>query len=271
MNLREILSFLKAKAYAAGDIMMDRIDGSYEVYEKPDHSRVTDVDLAISEMLQREVKQHWPQVTLYSEESPKPRSVDLDRPHIIADELDGTSYYIDMKKGFSHQSAFYHPKKGLCVGLVYHPDIQTMIYAIQGEGAFIEYERQAAEPIPAPPIKPFEELVYAHPLRYTGNRYERLYTQLGAKPKHIVRTDATRTLMMTKGELDVNIFLMPRIPFWDISGEKVIVEELGYAHSYLNRQPVKFGQAPPNPNLGYLICPKPWQEKFLTEVPRLIA
>jgi len=270
MNLRDILSFLRAKAYAAGDIMMARLDGAYEVYEKPDHSRVTDVDLAISEMLQREVKQHWPEMTLYSEESPKPETIDRDKPHIIADELDGTSYYIDMKKGFSHQSAFYHPGRGLCVGLVYHPDIETMVYAIKGEGAYIEYRRQQPEPITPPPAKPYEELIYAQPIRYTGNKYERLYAQLGAKPEHIIRTDATRTLMMAQGTLDVNIFLMPRIPFWDLSGEKVIVEELGYAHSYLNRQAVEFGKAPPKPNLGYLICPERWKEKFLTDIPRLI-
>lgn len=271
MNLSDILAFLKAKAYAAGDIMMDRIDGSYKVYKKPDHSRVTDVDLAISEMLQQEVKQHWPEVTLYSEESPKPASIDRSQPHIIADELDGTSYYIDLKKGFSHQSAFYHPDQGLCVGLVYHPDIRTMVYAIKGEGAFIEYEKQPPEPIAPLPAKAYDDLIYAHPLRYTGNKYERLYAQLGAKPEQIIRTDATRTLMMAKGELDVNIFLMPRIPFWDLSGEKVIVEELGYAHTYLNRQAVEFGKAPPRPNLGYLICPAHWKEKFLGDVPRLIA
>jgi 3'-phosphoadenosine 5'-phosphosulfate (PAPS) 3'-phosphatase len=271
MNLHDILSFLKERAYDAGAIMMERIEGKYEVYVKPDRSRVTDVDLAISDLLQREVKAQWPEVQLYSEESPKPDHIDRNKPHIIADELDGTSYYIDIKKGFSHQSAFYHPEYGLCVGLVYHPDIKTMLYAIKGEGAYLEIDGQAPQAVPTPPAKPYEDLVYAHPLRYRGDKYERLYGQLGAKPGNILRTDATRTLLMAKGELDVNIFLMPRIPFWDLSGEKVIVEELGYHHGYLNRQEVEFGKAPPKPNIGYLICPLQWKEKYLTEVPRLIG
>jgi 3'-phosphoadenosine 5'-phosphosulfate (PAPS) 3'-phosphatase len=77
--------------------------------------------------------------------------------------------------------------------------------------------------------------------------------------------------MMARGELDVNIFLSPRIPYWDLSGEKVIVEELGYSHSYINRLPVEFGKPPPKPNLGYLICPEEWKEYFFTETPRLIS
>ena len=257
-------------AREAGSIMMDKIDGQYKVYEKPDHSRVTDVDLAISDILQAQVKEQLTGIKLYSEESPK-QPIDRSIPYIIADELDGTSYYIDLKKGFSHQSAYYHPDQGFCVGLVYYPRIDTLIYAVKGQGAYIE--EAGADPVkvtpPAP--KPFTALNYAHPLRYRGDKYKNLYHKLGAGDENILRTDARRTLMMAKGELDVNIFLSPQIPYWDLSGEKVIVEELGYSHSYINRQSVEFGTPPPSPNLGYLICPEEWKEKFFTEVPPLIS
>ncbi len=249
---------------------MSRIEGDYQVYKKKDNSRVTDVDLAISERLQRAVREELPDVLLYSEESPK-QEIDRSKAYIIADELDGTSYYVDLKRGFSHQSAFYHPDRGLCIGLVYHPDLQTMLYAVKGEGAFLQKgEEEAVKLSPLPP-KDYEALRFAHPLRYRGNKYEQLYHQLGADDSRIIRTDATRTLLMARGELDVNIFLMPRIPFWDICGEKVIVEELGYSHSYLNRQPVEFGKAPPKPNLGYLICPEYWKEKLFSDTLRFIA
>jgi len=250
--------------------MMDRIDGQYKVYEKPDHSRVTDVDLAISKLLQAQIKTSLPGIHLYSEESPK-QPIDRSLPYVIADELDGTSYYIDLKKGFSHQSAYYHPDHGLCAGLVFYPRINTLIYAVKGQGAYIEEGGEAPRRITPPAPKPLEALTFAHPLRYRGERYNNLYRKLGADDDRILRTDARRTLMMARGELDVNIFLSPRIPYWDLSGEKVIVEELGYSHSYLNRQPVEFGKPPPKPNLGYLICPEEWKEKFFTETPRLIA
>jgi fructose-1,6-bisphosphatase/inositol monophosphatase family enzyme len=270
MNATEVLDFLKRMAREAGSIMMDRIDGHYKVYEKPDHSRVTDVDLAISELLQNQVKAQLNGIRLYSEESPK-QSIDRSQHYIIADELDGTSYYIDLQQGFSHQSAYYHPDHGLCAGLVYHPRIDTMIYAVKGKGAFIEEGGAAPIQVMPPPPKSLDELTFAHPLRYRGERYNDLYRKLGGDDKRILRTDARRTLMMARGELDVNIFLSPRIPYWDLSGEKVIVEELGYSHSYINRLPVEFGKPPPKPNLGYLICPEEWKEYFFTETPRLIS
>jgi len=271
MNLNHILAFLRERAREAGQIMMERIAGDYKVYKKPDDSRVTDVDLAISKILQREVEAQLPAVRLYSEESPKPDPIDRSQPYIIADELDGTSYYIDLKRGFSHQSAYYQPGQGLCIGVIYYPDLDVLLYGIKGRGAYIERNGDKPERIAPPADKPFEELVYAHPLRYRGDKYENLYRKLGADNRHILRTDATRTLLMAEGKLDVNIFLMPRVPYWDISGEKVIVEELGFHHSYLNRQPVEFGKAPPQPNLGYLICPETWKEKFFSDAPRLIA
>ncbi|MCR9101323.1 MAG: hypothetical protein NXI25_15290 [bacterium] len=270
MNATHVLHFLKRIAREAGSIMMERIDGQYKVYEKPDQSRVTDVDLAISKLLQAQVEAELDGIGLYSEESPK-SAIDRSKPYIIADELDGTSYYIDLKKGFSHQSAYYHPEHGLCVGLVYYPRIDTLIYAVKGQGAYIEEGGEAPRRVAPPAPKPMEALTFAHPLRYRGERYNNLYRKLGADDGRILRTDARRTLMMAKGELDVNIFLSPHIPYWDLSGEKVIVEELGYSHSYLNRQPVEFGKPPPKPNLGYLICPEKWKEKFFTETPRLIA
>ena len=270
MNTTQVLDFLKQMAREAGAIMMARIDGQYKVYEKPDHSRVTDVDLAISERLQTQVKARLSGIRLYSEESPK-QPIDRAQQYIIADELDGTSYYIDLKKGFSHQSAYYHPDYGLCAGLVYYPRIDTLIYAAKGQGAYMEKNGASAVRITPPASKPLNELTFAHPLRYRGEQYNDLYHKLGADDARILRTDARRTLMMAEGELDVNIFLSPSIPYWDLSGEKVIVEELGYSHSYINRLPMEFGKPPPKPNLGYLICPEEWKAHFFNEIPRLIA
>ncbi len=270
MNATQVLEFLKNFTLQAGAIMMDRIDGQYKVYQKPDHSRVTDVDLAISKLLQERVAAELNGVRLYSEESPK-QNIDPEKPYLIVDELDGTSYYVDLKKGFSHQAAYYHPDQGLCVGVIYYPQIPSLLYAVKGQGAYLQQEGGAPERLMPLPDKPFEELTFAHPLRYRGEKYNNLYRKLGADSTRILRTDATRTLLMAQGVLDVNIFLTPRIPYWDLSGEKVIVEELGFTHSYINRQPVEFGQPIPKPNLGYLICPARWQEKLFTEIPRLIT
>ncbi len=268
MDRQNILDFMRAMAWEAGRIMTERYQGDYKVYTKSDRSKVTDVDLAISDMVQREIARQYPGFGLHSEESPH-KEIIRDKPYFIIDELDGTSYYIERKKGYAHQSAFYTPGDGLVIGLVYYPWNDLLLYALKGEGAFMEQQGQgrALKPVPA---KPYDELIYAHPARYSGEKYMRLFQSLGVVDGRVVRTTANRTHLMAQGQLDVNIFLMPRIPIWDLAGEKVIVEELGFAHSYLDGSPVVFGQEPPRGNRGYLLCQAEWRDHFLEEVPKLL-
>lgn len=263
-----MLDFMRSMARDAGRIMTERYMGPYQIYTKPDRSKVTDVDLAISEMAREQMARRLPDIGLHSEESPD-KEIIKDKPYLIVDELDGTSYYIERKNGYAHQSAFFQPGEGLVIGLVYYPWNDTMIYAVQGEGAFMEQKGQV-RPLKPASAKGLHELIFAHPARYKGEKYMRLLRELGVGDNRIAYTTANRTLLMAQGQLDVNIFLMPRIPIWDLAGEKVIVEELGYAHCYLDGSPVTFGQEPPPGNRGYLLCRAEWRDHFLEEVPRLL-
>lgn len=265
---KEILEFLKTQARAAGRIMMERLDGNYRVYTKPDRSRVTDVDLAVSEMIQEAAARQFPGIGLYSEESPG-KDILPGRPYFIVDELDGTSQYIDQKTGFSHQAAYYEPRKGIIAGLLYFPWNDAMLYAVKGEGAYLEQGGETRR-LPPPAPKPFRELTYFHPARYRGEKYFELFRKLGVSDGRIIRTDARRTLLMALGQLDVNLFLKPRISIWDLAGEKVVVEELGFSHSYLDGSPVTFGNEPPRANRGYLMCPSEWKDRFIEELPGLL-
>lgn len=264
----EILDFMKSTARQAGRIMMEQLHGDYKVYVKPDRSRVTDVDLAISELAQEAVARRFPEIGLYSEEYDN-KEILPGRPYFIVDELDGTSSFIDDKTGFSHQAAYYEPGKGLVAGLIYYPWNDALLYAWKGEGAYLEQKGEARR-LPPPPSKPFHQLTYYHSARYRGEKYMELFRKLGVGDNRIIRTDARRSLLLALGELDVCLFLRPRIAIWDLAGEKVIIEELGFSHSCLDGSPVRFGNEPPRGNRGYLMCPAGWREKFLGELPGLL-
>ncbi len=258
------LEFLKRQALDAGAIMRRHFKGEFKVYTKPDRSKVTDVDLEISEMVQERSRKAFPEVVLFSEESENP-PIDVNRDHFIVDELDGTSYFIHKNKGFSHQAAFYKGGEGLKLGLVYFPVDDILLYGVRGYGAFYHHNGES-RPLPAPDLdKPFGSLHYAHPARYRGEKYRDLVEALGGQQDQIVLTTALRTLQFAEGVLDVAIFLMRRIPEWDWAGEKVIVEELGYNHSYLDGSPIRFGEPPVQDNPGYLICPPRHREHLISE------
>lgn len=268
-RLDRITDFLKQQARTAGEIMLKHYGGNYKVYYKPDQSRVTDVDLEISKMVHRASLKAFPDIHLYTEESSKNKFVP-DRDFFIIDELDGTSFFIENTKGFSHQAAYYSHSQGLTVGLVYLPLDDTMLFAIKGQGAFIEQNAQV-RPLPPPKVKAFGDLKYAHPARYKGSKYRDFYRKMGVDPKQLVLTSAYKTLQFALGQLDVSILLKGGMPVWDWAGEKVIVEELGYRYTYLDGRPMHFGKQPDPRENGFLICPAPLQTRLIQHIQQTLS
>lgn len=254
MQYQAQLDFLLSQARRAADIMRRRFRGDFGVYIKPDGSKVTDVDLEISKIWQEARAEAFPEIGLYSEESPD-KTIISGKDYFVVDELDGTSYFVDGRPGFSHQAAFYSHTEGLVVGILAYPLEEVTLYAVRGHGVVLQ-ENGRSETVLPPMEKGREELYFGHPERYKGDKYYQLLDRLGVPGYRILQTNALRTLQMARHELDVNIFLMPRIEAWDWAGEKVIVEELGLNHSYLDGLPIHFGQAPRSGNPGYLLCPK---------------
>lgn len=263
-RLEKILDFLKQQARSAGEIMRTHYGGNFQVYYKPDNSRVTDVDLEISEMVHKRAPKHFPKIGLYTEESSDRKYVP-NKDFFIIDELDGTSFFIENTKGFSHQAAYYSSDFGLMLGLVYLPLDDILLFGIKGQGAFLE-QNGAIRQLDPPPLKDFKHLRYAHPARYKGSKYRDFYGKMGVKPQQLLLTSAYKTLQFVQGELDVSILLKGGMPVWDWAGEKVIVEELGFRYTYLDGREMQFGQVPVPREKGYLLCPEPLQANLIHQI-----
>lgn len=258
------LAFLKRLAHEAGDIMRRHFRGDFKVYTKTDKSKVTDVDLAVSEVVQEKVKKEFPEVILYSEEYDG-RRIEAGKSHFIIDELDGTSYFIDGVAGFSHQAAYFDGLSGrLEIGLVYYPIDDILLYAVRDQGAYVE-EQGIAQRLSPIQTKRFENLYYAHPARYKGDKYWDLFEKLDVEEGRVVMVNALRTFQFARNQLDVAIFIKRHIPEWDWAGEKVIVEEIGFHHSYLDGKTIRFGEKPRKGNPGYLICPPPYRPRLIRQ------
>lgn len=268
-RLEKILDFLKQQARAAGKIMQAHYGGTFQVYYKPDNSRVTDVDLEISRMIHKQAPKSFPEIGLYTEES-SDRKFETNKDFFIIDELDGTSFFIENTKGFSHQAAFYSSEFGLTIGIVYLPLDDIMLFAVKGKGAFLEQNGKIQQ-LEAPPVKDFSHLRYAHPARYRGSKYRDFYQKMGVQSDQLVLTSAYKTLQLVRGELDVSILLKGGMPVWDWAGEKVIVEELGYTYTYLDGREMLFGQVPVPRETGYLLCPGPLQPNLIRKVQQTLS
>ncbi len=267
----DLLTHLRDQALEAGDIMRHFFRNSdCKVYIKPDGSKVTDADLTISTMIQQRSAAAFPDILLYSEETnPKP-TIEADKSYFIIDELDGTSYFADGVTGFAHLAAYYDAKEGLAIGVLYYPLEEIMLYSIKGQGAFMEQNGATTKLAPLT-VKPWEELLYAHPIRYLGNKYQQLFEKMGVSENRIYYpTGIQRTIDIVQGRLDVAPLLQPYISPWDLSAEKAFLEELGYNYSFLNGDPIPLSDWHNKSNVGYLIYPTAHKARLVAEIKKYI-
>lgn len=259
-----ILQFLIEQAHAAGAVMLQYYKKQYDIFTKADGSKVTSVDLAISKQFQAAQQKQFPEFKLFSEESHSKEAI-AGKSYFIVDELDGTSYFIDGIAGFSHQAAYSDPEKGLSIGVIYFPVTDELVYAIKGEGAFIQTKGNT-HVLEQPSFPPPDLLRFGHPQRYKGKKYQYLLQNIGADPTQIVYTTAYKTLQFTRGELEVSIYAKPFMAPWDWAGDKVILEELGFSYVYLNGKELDFLNHPIQNNPGYLICPTIYQQELSQKI-----
>ena len=265
-DFQNILTHLREQALEAGEIMRHYFrNPECRVYTKPDNSVVTDADLTISKMIQEQSAAKFPDILLYSEEtSPKPK-IEAGKSYFVIDELDGTSYFAEGVHGFSHLAAYHDADAGLSVGVIYYPLEETLLYSVQGQGAFMEKNGEKTQ-LKMPEEKDWHELIFAHPKRYTGEQYNRAFRQMGIGAARISYVTGLRTLQLARGDLDVVPIFNTYINPWDLLAEKAFLEELGFNHSFLNGAEVPFTDHHNKSNDGYLICPPTHKERLVEKL-----
>lgn len=266
-----ILAHLREQALEAGDIMRHFFrNPDCKVYIKPDGSKVTDADLTISTMIQERSAAAFPDILLYSEETnPKP-AIEADKNYFIIDELDGTAYFADGVTGFAHLAAYHDAQEGFAIGVMYYPLEDILLYAVKGQGAFMERSGDKIA-LDVPPIQDWEELRFFHPLRYMGDKYKVLFNKMGVSEDRIYYpAGILRTIEMVEGKLDAAVLLQPYISPWDLAAEKAFLSELKFEYSFLNGDPVLFSDVRNSNNAGYLICYEAHQDRLIAEVSKYL-
>ncbi len=262
-----ILAHLRDQALEAGEIMRHFFrNPDCKVYIKPDGSKVTDADLTVSKMIQEHSAAAFPEILLYSEETnPKPK-IETDKNYFIIDELDGTAYFADGVTGFAHLAAYHDATEGFAIGVMYYPLEDVLLYAVKGQGAFMERGGEKIV-LEVPPTRDWEALRFYHPLRFLGDKYKVLFNKMGVSEDRIYYpAGILRTIDIASGKLDAAVLLQSYISPWDLAAEKAFLSELNFDYTFLNGNPVLLSDTRNNNNVGYLICPKEHQERLLTEI-----
>lgn len=256
-----ILAFLKEQSIEAGKIMLNYKKKGFKIFTKPDDSKVTEADLAISQMIQHKIAANYPEIILYSEESEE-KPFNKNSAYFIIDELDGTHYYIEGSPWYCHLAAYYEAGKGIMAGLIYYPEKDILLTAIRGEG--VNYHKNGSiKNIRSIPLKPFKAMIFHHSERYKGRKYYDLLKSKGFPHKQVLPISTERHIAMIEGRMDAMINLKPYVAPWDWAAPQIILEETGFSYSYLDGEDLIFGQERGQDNRGYMICPIAYKSKMV--------
>lgn len=106
-------------AFEAGEIAVGHFNKkNFEIYQKPDNSKVTSADLEISKFLEQNLSQIFPEIDIICEEN-KVRNIKSDKFFLI-DPIDGTSSFIKNEDQFAINIALIQNQKPI-FGLIYAP------------------------------------------------------------------------------------------------------------------------------------------------------
>ncbi len=232
------LSLLIDAAHQAGKIASSFFRNDPEKWDKGDgQGPVTEADLKVNEMLERELLSARPDYGWLSEETEDTLDRASNQSLFIIDPIDGTRAFIEGSKTFAHSLAI--AKDGQVQSAVVHlPELDLTYTAELGQGAKLN-----GDPISH---SPHETLETATILSNKHNLTPEFWPK-GVPPvqRHFRSSLAYRLCLVADGQFNGMLTLRPTWE-WDIAAGTLIASEAGATVTTQNGDPVKFNNNPPH-------------------------
>jgi myo-inositol-1(or 4)-monophosphatase len=133
IEIIDIENILKQAAVKSGRLLMDYFLHKQNIWNKSPYDVVTEADIASENVIVSEIKRHYPEHTILTEEK---GIIEGDNKHTwIVDPLDGTLKFVLGDPYFSVSIA-YEFNKNIEIAIVYKPYTQDTYIAYKGKGSF---------------------------------------------------------------------------------------------------------------------------------------
>ncbi|WP_174299278.1 3'(2'),5'-bisphosphate nucleotidase CysQ [Caulobacter sp. S45] len=246
VSAHEDLALIGEVVRVAGRLALDRRAFGLKIERKADGSPVTDGDLAVDALLQRELLQARPHYAWLSEETPD----DLCRLGagrvFIVDPIDGTTAYVRGKPWFAVSVAVVQAGRPVA-GVVFAPALDEFYAAVEGGGASCN-----GDPIRASEACRLEDCAMLAPAHtFDGRRWTRAWPAMRVGQRSAL---AYRMALVAAGRFDAAVSMGWKND-WDIAAGDLIAREAGAVSCDQNGRPLMFNtQLARNPGL---VCAAP--------------
>ncbi len=247
------LELLIRAAHAAGEIATGFSGDTAKRWDKGGGAGpVTEADLAVNDMLSKELRQNRPNYGWLSEETEDDPERLARETVFIVDPIDGTRSFIEGSRTWAHALAI--AERGVVVAaVVYLPLRDKMYTAAHGRGAFLNGERVH--------VTDREELAGVSMLAAKPNYAPENWRSHVPDFERSYRPSlAYRTSLVAEGRFDAMMTLRPTWE-WDVAAGDLILREAGAATSDRTARPLRFNN--PVPKLNGMLAANPCLHRLI--------
>lgn len=235
-------------AHGAGDVIMKIYDSpGFETSIKSDNSPLTEADTQANEYIISELKKHYPDYAILSEESADDRSRLENDYCFLVDPLDGTKEFIKRNGEFTVNIALVYKGKPVA-GAVYLPAADRLYYASENNGAYLIHEGKTKK-IQVSDRTENPRLVVSRSHRTADE--DRLIEELGITEVKEAGS-SLKGCMVAEGEAEMYYRFGPTME-WDTAAMHVVVEEAGGIINQIDHSPLVYNKPEPKNAAGFYV------------------
>jgi len=223
INLENIIALAKEAGKA---VMQVYESGYFDTQFKGDNSPLTLADRHSNKLITEGLKILYPHIPIISEEEPLPPFATRERwkEFWLVDPLDGTKEFIKRNHQFTVNIALIRYKYPV-LGVVYAPALDTIYYAVEGNGAY----KQERQEIPVRLIAP-QYPDYYH-IRSVSSEYadeaEEILIQKALEIKsHTKLGSSLKFCLLAENQADYYVRQKPLME-WDSAAGQAVLEMSG--------------------------------------------
>lgn len=237
----------------------------FHIEIKPDHSPVTEADLASNRIIKKELSQ-FKDVGWLSEEDADDLSRLEKRALFIVDPLDGTQDFVNRDDSFGINIALVIDNKPV-VSVVGVPAKKSYAYAIKDEGCFYVENNQTSKLHVSDRT---QSIILVQSMTHVLDREKAIENKYKERIKKVVHLGAsTKMIALAKGDVDCSVRYTDKTKEWDVCAPELLVTEAGGIFLDTDLKPFSYNRKNVYNTKGYCMLNRIENAFLLTNKPDL--
>jgi 3'(2'), 5'-bisphosphate nucleotidase len=235
------LELTKTIAREAGRILMDIYSGEHSVQWKGYDDPVTAADHAANKFIVAELRRHFPDDGILSEEATDDQSR-LSKSRVwLVDPMDGTKQFIEHLDEFAVMIGLAVNGKPE-LGVVFNPATNKMYYAATGLGAYLE-EPLTTKRLHVATTSDPAKMAAAMSRSHHSPKVDLIKARLGITQQIQSGSVGLKVGLLAEGRAHVYVHLGAKTNQWDTCAPQVIIEAAGGKMTDRDGQPLQYNSA----------------------------